>query len=55
VDAEVDLMDRAANGSSMQVIKVVGIEEVCVVKVVVVLVGGGVGQVVLVVEVNGLI
>ncbi|KAH9306972.1 hypothetical protein KI387_011376, partial [Taxus chinensis] len=54
VDAEVELMDWAANGSTVEVIVVVGIEEVCVVKVVVVLVGGGVGEVVVVEEVDNL-
>ena len=38
----------------MEVIAPVGVEEVCVVKEVVVLVGGGVGEVVVVTEVDGL-
>ncbi|KAH9327226.1 hypothetical protein KI387_007404, partial [Taxus chinensis] len=52
VEAEVELMDWAANGLSMEVIAVVGIVEVCVVKAVTVLVGGGVGEVVVVAEVD---
>ncbi|KAH9331494.1 hypothetical protein KI387_003602, partial [Taxus chinensis] len=54
VDVKVELMDWAANGSAMEVIAVVGMEEVCAVKAVVVLVGGGVGEVVVVAEVDGL-
>ncbi|KAH9327391.1 hypothetical protein KI387_007569, partial [Taxus chinensis] len=54
VDAEVELIDWEANGSAMEVIVVVGIEAVCVVKVAAILVGGGVGEAVLVVEVDGL-
>ncbi|KAH9293629.1 hypothetical protein KI387_041167, partial [Taxus chinensis] len=54
VDAEVELMDWEANGSAVEVIAVVGIEEVCVVKATAVLVGGGVGEVVVVAEVDGL-
>ncbi|KAH9298532.1 hypothetical protein KI387_030214, partial [Taxus chinensis] len=55
VNAEVELMNWEANGSAMEVIVVVGMEEVCAVKAVAVLVGGGVGEVVVVVEVDGLI
>ncbi|KAH9320034.1 hypothetical protein KI387_021803, partial [Taxus chinensis] len=55
VDAEVELMDWEANWSAVEVIAVVGMEEVCVVEVVAVLVGGGVGEAVLVAEVDGLI
>ncbi|KAH9287536.1 hypothetical protein KI387_031653, partial [Taxus chinensis] len=50
VDVEVELTDWEANGSAMEVIAVVGIEEVCAVKVAAVLVGGGVGEVVVVAE-----
>ncbi|KAH9296437.1 hypothetical protein KI387_040025, partial [Taxus chinensis] len=50
VDAEVELMDWEANGLAVEVIAEVGMEELCVVKVVAVLVGGGVGEAVLVVE-----
>ncbi|KAH9310553.1 hypothetical protein KI387_025588, partial [Taxus chinensis] len=53
VDAKVELIDWAANGSAMEVITVVGIEAVCVVKVAAVLVGGGVVEVV-VAEADGL-
>ncbi|KAH9325225.1 hypothetical protein KI387_005403, partial [Taxus chinensis] len=52
VDAKVELMDWVANGLSVEVIAVVGMEEVCAVKVVAVLVGGGVGEVVVVAEVD---
>ncbi|KAH9300139.1 hypothetical protein KI387_011722, partial [Taxus chinensis] len=56
VNAEVVLMDWAANGSAMGVIEVVGMEEVRAVKATVVLVGVvvGVGEVVLAAEVDGL-
>ncbi|KAH9324960.1 hypothetical protein KI387_005138, partial [Taxus chinensis] len=50
VNAEVELMDWEADGSAMEVMAVVGIEEVCVVEEAAVLVGGGVGEVVLVTE-----
>ncbi|KAH9331514.1 hypothetical protein KI387_003622, partial [Taxus chinensis] len=50
VDAEVELIDWEANGSVMEVIVVVGIEEACVAEVANVLVGGGVGEVVVVTE-----
>ncbi|KAH9321560.1 hypothetical protein KI387_016199, partial [Taxus chinensis] len=54
VDAEVELIDWEANGLAVEVIVAVGMEEVCAVKAVVVLVGGGVGEAVLVAEVDGL-
>ncbi|KAH9309680.1 hypothetical protein KI387_037591, partial [Taxus chinensis] len=50
VDAEVELMDWESNGSTMEVMAVVGMEEVCSVEVEIVLVGGGVGEVVVVTE-----
>ncbi|KAH9298537.1 hypothetical protein KI387_030219, partial [Taxus chinensis] len=50
VDAKVELMDWKANESAVEVIAAVGMEDVCAVKAVVVLVGGGVGEVVLVTE-----
>ncbi|KAH9294788.1 hypothetical protein KI387_038376, partial [Taxus chinensis] len=55
VDAEVELMDWEADGSTMEVMAVVGMEEVCVVEVAAILVSGGVGEEVAVVEVDGLI
>ncbi|KAH9313815.1 hypothetical protein KI387_022442, partial [Taxus chinensis] len=55
VDAEVELKDWEANGTVLEVIVVVGIEEVCMAKVVTILVGKGVGESVLVAEVDGLI
>ncbi|KAH9313607.1 hypothetical protein KI387_022234, partial [Taxus chinensis] len=56
VNAEVVLMDLEANGSAVEVIVAVGVGEVCTVKVVAVLVGVrvGVGEAVLVTEVDGL-
>ncbi|KAH9332065.1 hypothetical protein KI387_004173, partial [Taxus chinensis] len=54
VDAEVELTDWEANGLAVEVIVAVGIEEVCVVKEAAILVGGGVGEAVVVVEVDGL-
>ncbi|KAH9313173.1 hypothetical protein KI387_028208, partial [Taxus chinensis] len=54
VDVEVVLMDWEAHGLVVEVIAAVGIEEVCVVKAAVVLVGRGVGEVVVVTEVDGL-
>ncbi|KAH9311984.1 hypothetical protein KI387_027019, partial [Taxus chinensis] len=54
VDAEVELTDWVANGSAMEVIAVVGIEEVCAVKATTVLVGGGVGKVIVIAEVDSL-
>ncbi|KAH9321536.1 hypothetical protein KI387_016175, partial [Taxus chinensis] len=53
VDAEVVLMDWEANGSAVEVITTVRIEEVCAVKVMAILVGRGVGEVVMVAEVDG--
>ena len=53
VNAVVLLMDWEANGSAVEVIAVVRMEEACAVKATVVLVGGGVGEVVLVMEVDG--
>ncbi|KAH9298905.1 hypothetical protein KI387_030587, partial [Taxus chinensis] len=55
VNAEVELIDWEADGSAVEVMEVVGMEEVCVVEVADVLVGGGVGEVVVVAEVDGLI
>ncbi|KAH9312926.1 hypothetical protein KI387_027961, partial [Taxus chinensis] len=55
VDAKVNLMDWEANGSTMEVMAVVGMEEVCAIEVVAVLVGRGVGEAVVVAEVDGLI
>ncbi|KAH9330845.1 hypothetical protein KI387_002953, partial [Taxus chinensis] len=56
VDEEVVLTDWEANASVVEVIVAVGVEEVCAVKVAAILVGLaiGVGEVVLVVEVDGL-
>ncbi|KAH9296196.1 hypothetical protein KI387_039784, partial [Taxus chinensis] len=55
VDAEVELMDWEADGSAMEVVATVGMEEVCVVEVATVLVSGGVDKVVVVAEVDALI
>ncbi|KAH9331845.1 hypothetical protein KI387_003953, partial [Taxus chinensis] len=55
VDAEVELMDWEADGSTMEVMVAVGMEEVCAVEAVSVLVGGGVGEAVVVTKVDGLI
>ncbi|KAH9327630.1 hypothetical protein KI387_007808, partial [Taxus chinensis] len=55
VDAEVGLMDWEADGVAMEVMAVVGMEEVCVVQAAALLVGGGVGEAVVVMEVDGLI
>ncbi|KAH9321595.1 hypothetical protein KI387_016234, partial [Taxus chinensis] len=55
VDAEVELMDWEADGSAVEVIAAVGMEEVCVVEAAAILVGGGVGEEVAVVEVDNLI
>ncbi|KAH9317224.1 hypothetical protein KI387_018993, partial [Taxus chinensis] len=56
VDTEVVLIDWEANGSAMEIIIVVGMEEVHVGKAMAILVGVGVGvgEAVLVVEVDGL-
>ncbi|KAH9306114.1 hypothetical protein KI387_010518, partial [Taxus chinensis] len=56
VDAKVVLMDWAANGSAMEVIAAVGMEEGTCVKATAVLVGVGVGvgEAALVAEVDGL-
>ncbi|KAH9320012.1 hypothetical protein KI387_021781, partial [Taxus chinensis] len=56
VDTEVVLTYWEANGSAVDVITTVGMEEVCEVKVAAILVGVGVGvgKVVLVVEVDNL-
>ncbi|KAH9324222.1 hypothetical protein KI387_004400, partial [Taxus chinensis] len=50
VDVEVELMDWEANGSTVKVVVAVGLEEACAVEVVAVLVSGGVGEVVVVME-----
>ncbi|KAH9331834.1 hypothetical protein KI387_003942, partial [Taxus chinensis] len=55
VDVEVELMDWEADGLVVEVMAVVGMKEVCVVEVAAVLVGGGIGEEVAVVEVDGLI
>ncbi|KAH9319082.1 hypothetical protein KI387_020851, partial [Taxus chinensis] len=55
VDAEVELMDWEADGLAMEVVAAVGMEEACMVEVETVLVSGGVGEVVGVVEVDALI
>ncbi|KAH9331042.1 hypothetical protein KI387_003150, partial [Taxus chinensis] len=44
VDVEVELTDWEVDGSAMEVMVVVGMEEVCVVEVATVLVSGGVGE-----------
>ncbi|KAH9303389.1 hypothetical protein KI387_014972, partial [Taxus chinensis] len=54
VDAEVELMDWEADGSAVEVVVVVGMEEVCAVEVATVLVSRGVGEVVEVMEVDAL-
>ncbi|KAH9300908.1 hypothetical protein KI387_012491, partial [Taxus chinensis] len=54
VDAEVGLMAWEANGSAVEVVAVVGMEEVCVVEAATVLVSGGVGEAVVVAEVDAL-
>ncbi|KAH9308893.1 hypothetical protein KI387_036804, partial [Taxus chinensis] len=55
VDAEVELIDWEADGSAMDFIVVVGMEEVCAVEVVDVPIGGGVGEAVVVAEIDNLI
>ncbi|KAH9312928.1 hypothetical protein KI387_027963, partial [Taxus chinensis] len=50
VNAEVELMDWKANGLTIEVMAAVGMDEVCAVEVVAVLVGGGVGEAVVVAE-----
>ncbi|KAH9328205.1 hypothetical protein KI387_000313, partial [Taxus chinensis] len=55
VNAEVELTDWEADGSDMEVMAVIGMEEVCVVEVTDVLIGEGVGEEVEVVEVDSLI
>ncbi|KAH9315911.1 hypothetical protein KI387_024538, partial [Taxus chinensis] len=55
VDAEVELMDWEADGSAVELMVVVGMKEVCEVEATAVLVSGGVGEEVAVVEVVGLI
>ncbi|KAH9326234.1 hypothetical protein KI387_006412, partial [Taxus chinensis] len=54
VDVEVELTDWEANGSTMEVMEAAGMEEVCEVKAAAVVVGEGVGEVVVVVEVDDL-
>ncbi|KAH9287580.1 hypothetical protein KI387_031697, partial [Taxus chinensis] len=55
VDAEVGLIDWEVDRSAVEVMTALGMEEVCVVEAVSVLVGGGVGEVVVVMEVDDLI
>ncbi|KAH9325472.1 hypothetical protein KI387_005650, partial [Taxus chinensis] len=55
VDVEVELMDWEADGLAVEVMAAVGMEEVCAVEVVAILVSGGVGEEVAVVEVDDLI
>ncbi|KAH9308116.1 hypothetical protein KI387_036027, partial [Taxus chinensis] len=55
VNVEVELTDWEVDGSAVEVMEVVGMEEVCVVEASVVLVSGGVGEEVVVVEVDSLI
>ncbi|KAH9294499.1 hypothetical protein KI387_040297, partial [Taxus chinensis] len=55
VDAQVELMDWESDGSAVEVMAVVGMEKVCLVEAMVVLVGVGIGEEVAVVEVDGLI
>ncbi|KAH9301949.1 hypothetical protein KI387_013532, partial [Taxus chinensis] len=55
VDAEVELTDWEADGSAVEVMVVVGMEEVCAVEVAAILVSGGVGEEVTVAEVVSLI
>ncbi|KAH9328631.1 hypothetical protein KI387_000739, partial [Taxus chinensis] len=50
VDAEVELKDWEVDGLAMEVMEMVRMEEVCVVEVVAILVGGGVGEAVVVAE-----
>ncbi|KAH9309045.1 hypothetical protein KI387_036956, partial [Taxus chinensis] len=50
VDAEVELLDWEVDGSAVEVMAVVGMQDVCVVEAVAVLVGGGVGEEVVIVE-----
>ncbi|KAH9320151.1 hypothetical protein KI387_021920, partial [Taxus chinensis] len=55
VNAKVELTDWKANGSTLAAMDAVGMEEVCVVEVMAILVGGGVSEVVVVAEADGLI
>ncbi|KAH9324228.1 hypothetical protein KI387_004406, partial [Taxus chinensis] len=55
VDVEVELTDWEVHGVVMEVMVVVGMEEVCMVEAKTILVGGGVGEVVVVIEVDNLI
>ncbi|KAH9297853.1 hypothetical protein KI387_029535, partial [Taxus chinensis] len=55
VNAEVDLMDWEADGSAVEVMAAIGIEEVCAVEATSILVGGGIGEELAVVEVDYLI
>ncbi|KAH9309517.1 hypothetical protein KI387_037428, partial [Taxus chinensis] len=48
VDVEVELDDWEVDGSAMEVVAVVGMEEVCVVEVATAMVSRGVGKVVVV-------
>ncbi|KAH9308115.1 hypothetical protein KI387_036026, partial [Taxus chinensis] len=50
VNEEVELMDWKADGSSVEVMAVVGMEEVCVVEATAILVSGGIGEEVAVLE-----
>ncbi|KAH9309887.1 hypothetical protein KI387_037798, partial [Taxus chinensis] len=51
----VELTDWEADGLAMEVMAVVGMKEVCAVEAVVILVSGGVGEEVDIVQVNNLI
>ncbi|KAH9301526.1 hypothetical protein KI387_013109, partial [Taxus chinensis] len=55
IDEKMGLMDWEANGLVMEVMAAIGMEEVCTVEVTTILVGGGVGEAVVVTEVDGLI
>ncbi|KAH9303703.1 hypothetical protein KI387_008107, partial [Taxus chinensis] len=50
VKSEVELIDLEADGSAVEVVAAVGMEEVCAVEVAVALVSGGGGEEVVVVE-----
>ncbi|KAH9327507.1 hypothetical protein KI387_007685, partial [Taxus chinensis] len=50
VNEEVEIMGWEADGSDVEVVVAVGMEEVCVVEVSTVLVTGGVGEVIVVME-----
>ncbi|KAH9329245.1 hypothetical protein KI387_001353, partial [Taxus chinensis] len=54
VDAEVGLTDLEADGLAMEVVVAVGVEEACAVEVATVLVSRGIGEAVVVMEVDAL-